>query len=117
MTSLSNLIIGETSKFNAPNLVSRHSTKGLSNNSHIEKLIEKEEFLSELTVEENKKLIQEHKDNILSAIDELIGEIEAATESINEQAYEHINDGDNILTANQSNQIDEFLIVSIRILF
>jgi len=108
MTSLSNLIIGDNSKFNDLLLVNKASSTKKVNETFY-----KENFVGGLNEEEMVQLMKEHTDNILSSIDELISEIESATDSINEQSYEHINDGDNILTANQSNQIDEFLIVRI----
>lgn len=48
---------------------------------------------------------------IIGLMEELIEDIESSTEKINEQACDHIHDGDNILTANESTQIEEFLIV------
>ncbi len=118
MTSLSHLIIGEKpSQTNLRNSIStgpliKNSSRVV--NSNVLKDDLKEENLEFKEFKSN--LIKEHRDNVLNSIGELIDEIESATELINEQACEHIHDGDNILTANQSNQIDEFLIVKFKFL-
>ena len=52
----------------------------------------------------------EYKDNILTSIEELISELESIGEVIKEQANDHINDNDVILTANHSDQLEDFLI-------
>ena len=49
-------------------------------------------------------------DNILRNIEELIGELEGVSDSIKDQADEHINDNDIILTANHSDQLEELFI-------
>jgi len=49
-------------------------------------------------------------DNILRNIEELIGELEGVSDSIKDQADEHINDNDIILTANHSSQLEELFI-------
>lgn len=52
----------------------------------------------------------EYKDNILTSIEELISELESIGEVIKEQANDHINDNDVILTANHSDQLEDFFI-------
>jgi len=52
----------------------------------------------------------EYKDNILTSIDELINELESISEIIKEQALDHINDNDVILTANHSDQLEDFFV-------
>ena len=52
----------------------------------------------------------EHKDNILTSIEELISELESIGEVIKEQANDHINENDVILTANHSDQLEDFFI-------
>lgn len=47
---------------------------------------------------------------ILTSINELIDEIESISDFIKEQSIEHINDNDVILTANHSDQLEEFFI-------
>ena len=49
-------------------------------------------------------------DNILRNIEELIGELEGVSDAIKDQADEHINDNDIILTANHSDQLEELFI-------
>ena len=49
-------------------------------------------------------------DNILRNIEELIGELEGVSDAIKDQADEHINDNDIILTANHSSQLEELFI-------
>ncbi len=53
---------------------------------------------------------KEYKDNILTSIDELINELESISEIIKEQAVDHINDNDVILTANHSDQLEDFFV-------
>ena len=52
----------------------------------------------------------EYKDNILTSIDELINELESICEVIKDQAVDHINDNDVILTANHSDQLEDFFV-------
>lgn len=52
----------------------------------------------------------EYKDNILTSIDELINELESISEVIKDQAVDHINDNDVILTANHSDQLEDFFV-------
>lgn len=52
----------------------------------------------------------EYKDNILTSIDELINELESISEVIKDQAMDHINDNDVILTANHSDQLEDFFV-------
>jgi len=52
----------------------------------------------------------EYKDNILTNIEELISELESISEVIKDQAVDHINDNDVILTANHSDQLEDFFI-------
>lgn len=52
----------------------------------------------------------EYKDNILTNIDELINELESISEVIKDQAIDHINDNDVILTANHSDQLEDFFV-------
>jgi translation initiation factor 2B subunit (eIF-2B alpha/beta/delta family) len=59
--------------------------------------------------------IKEHRDNILSNIDDLISELESISDYIKDLAYEHINDNDTILTANHSDQLEEFFIEAAKV--
>lgn len=52
----------------------------------------------------------EYKDNILTNIDELVNELESISEVIKDQAVDHINDNDVILTANHSDQLEDFFV-------
>jgi translation initiation factor 2B subunit (eIF-2B alpha/beta/delta family) len=52
--------------------------------------------------------LSEYTDNILSSIENLISELEDISDNIQEQACEHINDNDTILTANHSDQLLDF---------
>lgn len=54
--------------------------------------------------------IEVSRDNILSDIEELISSLEESSNLINNQAHEHINNDDIILTANNSGQLHEFLL-------
>jgi translation initiation factor eIF-2B subunit beta len=58
----------------------------------------------------NNEEIREYVKAILTSITELIDEIESVSDFIKEQSFEHINDGDVILTANHSDQLEEFFI-------
>ena len=59
--------------------------------------------------DENDELA-EYKENILANIDDLISELESISDYIKELAFDHINDNDTILTANHSDQLEEFFI-------
>jgi len=59
--------------------------------------------------DENDELA-EYKENILAYIDDLISELESISDYIKELAFDHINDNDTILTANHSDQLEEFFI-------
>lgn len=54
--------------------------------------------------------LKEHVGNVLQNIDELINELESISDLIKDQSHEHINDNDIILTANHSDQLEEFFI-------
>ena len=58
---------------------------------------------------ENNKY-NEYKDNILTSVEELINELESISEVIKDQATDHINDNDVILTANYSDQLVDFFV-------
>lgn len=59
----------------------------------------------------NKKpKFNDHKDDILVGISELINELESIGDVIKEEAKDHINDNDVILTANHSDQLEDFFI-------
>ena len=49
-------------------------------------------------------------DNILNSIEELISELNLISEAIKYQAKDYIDDGETILTANHSEQLEEFFI-------
>lgn len=57
-----------------------------------------------------KSIFNEYKDNILINIEELVSELESISDVIKEQANDHINNNDVILTANHSDQLEDFLI-------
>jgi translation initiation factor eIF-2B subunit beta len=59
--------------------------------------------------------LKEHRDTILSNIDDLISELESISDYIKDLAYEHINDNDTILTANHSDQLEEFFIEAAKV--
>lgn len=50
----------------------------------------------------------DYKENILVSIQEMIEQLEVTSDLIKDQATEHINDNDVILTANHSDQLVEF---------
>jgi translation initiation factor eIF-2B subunit beta len=54
--------------------------------------------------------LSEYRNNILQNIEQLISELEDISENIKDQGCEHINDNDIILTANHSDQLEEFFI-------
>jgi translation initiation factor eIF-2B subunit beta len=54
--------------------------------------------------------MKEYIKSILTSINELIDEIESISDFIKDQSFEHINDNDVILTANHSDQLEEFFI-------
>jgi translation initiation factor eIF-2B subunit beta len=54
--------------------------------------------------------MKEYVKAILTSISELIDEIESISEFIKDQSFEHINNNDVILTANHSDQLEEFFI-------
>ena len=54
--------------------------------------------------------MKEGLDNILKNIEELITELDTISEAIKDQAKDHINEGEIILTANHSDQLEEFFI-------
>jgi translation initiation factor eIF-2B subunit beta len=59
--------------------------------------------------------LREHIENILGSVEELISELESISDVIKDQSYEHINDNDVILTANHSDQLEEFFIEASRV--
>lgn len=62
------------------------------------------------SVQTNPNDNSESKDNILTSIEELLNELESISEVIKDQAVDHINDNDVILTANHSDQLVDFFI-------
>lgn len=54
--------------------------------------------------------MKEGLENILKNIEELIAELDTISEAIKDQAKDHINEGEIILTANHSDQLEEFFI-------
>jgi len=54
--------------------------------------------------------MKEYVKSILTSISELIEEIESISDFIKDQSFEHINNNDVILTANHSDQLEEFFI-------
>ena len=77
------------------------SDNGASSNSALRNTINGDSFSNEYN---------EYKDNILTSIDELINELESISEVIQDQANDHINDNDVILTANHSDQLEDFFV-------
>jgi translation initiation factor eIF-2B subunit beta len=69
--------------------------------------------IEDIETDDNDEL-KEHRDNILSNIDDLISELESISDYIKDLAFEHINDNDTILTANHSDQLEEFFIEAAR---
>jgi translation initiation factor 2B subunit (eIF-2B alpha/beta/delta family) len=56
---------------------------------------------------ENDELV-EYVENIFFNIENLISELEDISDNIQDQVGEHINDNDTILTANHSDQLEDF---------
>ena len=63
-----------------------------------------------ITVSNIEKISPDMMNNILQNIEELISELETTSDIIKEKANEHINDNDIILTANHSDQLEDFFI-------
>jgi translation initiation factor eIF-2B subunit beta len=54
--------------------------------------------------------LRENIANVITNISELIDELESISVLIKDQSYEHINDNEIILTANHSDQLEEFFV-------
>lgn len=54
--------------------------------------------------------LKEQLANVITNISELVDELESISDLIKDQSHEHINDNDIILTANHSDQLEEFFI-------
>ena len=108
MTSLNTLIDYSSQKVvQAPRL----SIKKSYSNTSLEE--EEEECKNNNPVEEANNLNEELKTHIsavLTNINELKDELEFISDLIVDQAHEYINDNDVILTANHSDQLEEFFI-------
>lgn len=63
-----------------------------------------------ISVSNIEKISPDMMNNILQNIEELISELETTSDIIKEKANEHINDNDIILTANHSDQLEDFFI-------
>ena len=63
-----------------------------------------------ISVSNVEKISPDMMNNILQNIEELISELETTSDIIKEKANEHINDNDIILTANHSDQLEDFFI-------
>lgn len=87
-------------------LIDYKPTKTLSKNDYNASNDEEEEEVDvSLSAE-----MKEGLENILKNIEELIAELDTISEAIKDQAKEHINEGEIILTANHSDQLEEFFI-------
>ena len=87
-------------------LIDYKPTKTLSKNDYNASNDEEEEEVDvSLSAE-----MKEGLENILKNIEELIAELDTISEAIKDQAKDHINEGEIILTANHSDQLEEFFI-------
>ena len=87
-------------------LIDYKPTKTLSKNDYNASNDEEEEAVDVSLSAEMKDGLE----TILKNIEELIAELDTISEAIKDQAKDHINEGEIILTANHSDQLDEFFI-------
>lgn len=108
MTSLNNLIDYNNLKLSqTPKLNSKTSVKSITD--------EDAEESNDYTTTQPNEEMKEHMQTIIMNIDELMDELESISDLIKDQSYEHINDNDIILTANHSDQLEEFFIEAAKV--
>ena len=116
--------VDKLTSFRENNLDSKSNLKKLSNVTSLNLLTDyknikmmtrkdskvEEEQEKKVSLSNIEKITPEMKDNILQNIEDLISEIELTTELINATTNKHINENEIILTANHSDQLEDFFI-------
>ena len=114
--------VDKLTSFRENNLDSKSNLKKLSNVTSLNLLTDyknikmmtrkdskvEEEQEKKVSIQNIEKITSEMKNNILQNIEDLISELELTNELINTKTSEHINENDIILTANHSDELDEF---------
>jgi translation initiation factor eIF-2B subunit beta len=103
------------SKSNLKKLSNVTSLNLLTDYKNIKMMTRKDSKIEEdqekkISVSNIEKISPDMMNNILQNIEELISELETTSDIIKEKANEHINDNDIILTANHSDQLEDFFI-------
>ena len=103
------------SKSNLKKLSNVTSLNLLTDYKNIKMMTRKDSTIEEdqekkISVSNIEKISPDMMNNILQNIEELISELETTSDIIKEKANEHINDNDIILTANHSDQLEDFFI-------
>ena len=116
--------VDKLTSFRENNLDSKSNLKKLSNVTSLNLLTDyknikmmtrkdskvEEEQEKKVSIQNIEKITSEMKNNILQNIEDLISEIELTTELINATTNKHINENEIILTANHSDQLEDFFI-------
>ncbi len=103
------------SKSNLKKLSNVTSLNLLTDYKNIKMMTRKDSKIEEdqekkISVSNIEKISPDMMNNILQNIEELISELETTSDITKEKANEHINDNDIILTANHSDQLEDFFI-------
>ena len=103
------------SKSNLKKLSNVTSLNLLTDYKNIKMMTRKDSKIEEdqekkISVSNIEKISPDMMNNILQNIEELISELETTSDIIKEKANEHINDNEIILTANHSDQLEDFFI-------
>ena len=116
--------VDKLTSFRENNLDSQSNLKKLSNVTSLNLLTDyknikmmtrkdskvEEEQEKKVSVSNIEKITPEMKNNILLNIEDLISELDLTTELINAKTNKHINENEVILTANHSDQLEDFFI-------
>ena len=116
--------VDKLTSFRENNLDSKSNLKKLSNVTSLNLLTDyknikmmtrkdskvEEEQEKKVSLSNIEKITPEMKNNILLNIEDLISELDLTTELINAKTNKHINENEIILTANHSDQLEDFFI-------